>query len=233
MATTTDQAVDLQRRFTSATVAPRGLGAGLQSQGLHAESASTSEPNSAFFRPQDNLDGYAANGNYNYTPALGTSRPRVSASSSSPRQIGSSAVPRFASMIAMDERATPPNPGAAATSTSSTHENYPILNGIHESAMQNTVPSFARPLVSEPWKNGHVRQPSSPAKRQLESQVQPNRGHKRTATGDVKMAVSGTQNQSQANGVNGHSRTMSLDSTGSKIAEVIHHFVFGFAMLLY
>jgi hypothetical protein len=136
-------------------------------------------------------------------------------------------------MIAMDERAAPPIPGATATSTSSTHENHPILDEITESAMQITAPSFAQPLVSEPWKNGRVRQPSSPAKRQIDSQMQPNRGHKRTATGDVKMAVSGTQNQSQANRVNGHSRTMSLDSTGGKIAEVIHHFVFGFAMLLY
>lgn len=234
MATTADQAVDLQRRFTSATVAPRGVGAGLQSQGLHAESANTSEPNSAFFRPQNNLDGRAPNANYSYTPVLDTSSLRVPASSSSPRQIGPSAVPRFASMIAMDERATPPSPGATAASTFSTHQKHPILNGVSEYATERTGPSFAQPLVSEPWKNGHVRQPSSPARRrQIESQVQPNRGHKRTATGDVKVAVSGTQNQFQANGANGHSRTMSLDSTGSKIAEVIHHFLSGCAILLY
>ncbi|CRG83946.1 hypothetical protein PISL3812_01302 [Talaromyces islandicus] len=223
MATTTDQPVDLQRRFTSATVAPRGVGAGLQSQGLHAESANTPETISAFFRPQDSLDGCAVSANYDYTRALGTSRVHVSASSSSTRPIRPSAVPRFASMIAMDERAAPPSPGARATSKSSTHEHHPILNGITESAMQITATSFAQRLVSKPWKNGHVHQPSSPAKRQIDSQVQPNRGHKRTATGDVKMAVSKTQNQSQANGVNGHSRTMSLDSTGGRIAEVIHH----------
>lgn len=231
-----NQAVDLQQRFTSATVVPRRVGAGLQNQGLHAEFASASTPESSitFF-----MDGCAVNANSNYIPVRDTSRLCISASSLTPRLTDPSAIPRFASMIAMDGRATPSSPEATVTGTLPTHEKSPILNGLSKPDTATTTPSLAQPLFSESRKIekiekiDHVRQPSSPARRQIESQVQPSRGHKRTATGDVKIAVPGTQSQVQANGVNGHSRTMSLDSTGSKIAEVIPHFLFAFAVLLY
>jgi hypothetical protein len=70
--------------------------------------------------------------------------------------------------------------------------------------------SLLRPLLID-------QRPSSPS----ESQVQLNPGHKRTATGDVKPVRSGPRAQiPPANGFSRHARTMSADSTGSRIAEV-------------
>jgi hypothetical protein len=70
---------------------------------------------------------------------------------------------------------------------------------------------------SESQSNGSLRRPLSPCKPHL----QLNPGHKRTATGDVKTAGSGPRApMPPVNGFSHHARTMSADSTGSRIAEV-------------
>jgi hypothetical protein len=75
---------------------------------------------------------------------------------------------------------------------------------------------------SEPLNNGHVRSPAaSPSKSRIETRPPPSRGHKRSATGEIKMAVYESQSRTRSpNGIKDHSRTTSLDSTGNKIAEV-------------
>lgn len=75
----------------------------------------------------------------------------------------------------------------------------------------------------EPLSNGHVRGPAaSPSKSRIENQPPPSRGHKRSATGEIKTAVYEDRSHTQppSNGTNGHSRTTSLDSKGNRIAEV-------------
>lgn len=74
----------------------------------------------------------------------------------------------------------------------------------------------------EPFGNGHVRgPPASPSKSRIDTRPPPSRGHKRSATGEIKSSTYESQSRTQpSNGINRHSRTTSLDSTGSKIAEV-------------
>ncbi|KAH8705188.1 hypothetical protein BGW36DRAFT_367047 [Talaromyces proteolyticus] len=216
-------AVDLQRRLN----APRGVEAGLQSHhdDVHAESAITSS--SASFRPQANPTYRANHGHYNRSSGSHTAKIHAFASSpngqsglrASDSAASTESAPRIASLIAMDGRTNPPF-GATTATTIPNHDEHPALTKTGDSEPSLIAPSFSQQSFSESRKNGHVRQPSSPAKARIETQAQLSRGHKRTATGDVKLGVSGVETQSKVKGLPGHSRTQSLDSTGSKIAEL-------------
>lgn len=87
------------------------------------------------------------------------------------------------------------------------------------------VTPWPQSTLSESLKNGHVRGPASLSRAQVDAEPhpQPSRGHKRSATGEVKSSVHKTYEdrpQLPLKGLTGHSRTSSLDSTGSRIAEV-------------
>lgn len=90
---------------------------------------------------------------------------------------------------------------------------------------------WPQPAYTEPLSNGHVRGPAaSPSKSRIDTRPPPSRGHKRSATGEIKLAVYEDHNLTRpSNGTNGHSRTTSLDSTGNKIAEVSNQFDFSHA----
>ncbi|EEA28718.1 hypothetical protein PMAA_035140 [Talaromyces marneffei ATCC 18224] len=85
--------------------------------------------------------------------------------------------------------------------------------------------SWQQAAYSQPFSHGHVRGPAaSPSKSRIDTRPPPpppSRGHKRSATGEIKTAVYETQSRARpSNGIDGHSRTTSLDSTGNKIAEL-------------
>jgi hypothetical protein len=83
------------------------------------------------------------------------------------------------------------------------------------------VAPWPQSAFSESLKNSHVRGAASLLRPQVDAQPQSSRGHKRSATGEIK-AVVHHQNRRHlpSNGLNGHSRTASVDSNGNRIAEV-------------
>ncbi|KAF3401182.1 hypothetical protein DPV78_005627 [Talaromyces pinophilus] len=94
--------------------------------------------------------------------------------------------------------------------------------GIIASAKTQKEP-WPQSAYPEPLSNGHVRgPPASPSKSRIETRPPPSRGHKRSATGEIKTTVHEDQTRSTrpSNGVNNHSRTTSVDSTGNRIAEL-------------
>lgn len=82
------------------------------------------------------------------------------------------------------------------------------------------VPPWPQSIPSEALKNGHEQTPASLSKSQVDIRPPVTRGHKRSATGEIKSARHDNQSQTLSNGLSGHLRTASLDSTGNKIAEV-------------
>ena len=79
---------------------------------------------------------------------------------------------------------------------------------------------WPQPAYPEPLSNAPA---ASPSKSRIETRPPPpSRGRKRSATGEIKTTVHEDQTRSTrpSNGVNNHSRTTSVDSTGNRIAEV-------------
>ncbi|OKL58054.1 hypothetical protein UA08_06683 [Talaromyces atroroseus] len=92
--------------------------------------------------------------------------------------------------------------------------------GASPSSKRHAAP-WPQSAFAESLKNAHVRSPASLLRSQVDAQPQPSRGHKRSATGEIKPAIR-HQNHRQfpGNGLNGHLRTASVDSTGNRIAEL-------------
>jgi hypothetical protein len=81
----------------------------------------------------------------------------------------------------------------------------------------------AMPLAYEASNGSFLKpQPMSPAKAKIAPRPEPVHGQKRNAAGEVKLPSSGTTLRTPdiSRFFRGHSRTISADSNGSKIAEV-------------
>lgn len=81
------------------------------------------------------------------------------------------------------------------------------------------------PSTSDEHSNGRSTHPSSPSKQTPRPEARMAHGQKRTATGEIKSMITNTESRNSVfSRVPQHSRTVSADSNGRRIAEVLFFF---------